>query len=82
MTALSNFLKISAKKPEIYPIVGILTFALSGAAYFGARAMRAPDVVWNSKSNPHPWQEIKDGEQVKLIALNQKYDNRWQRKNW
>jgi NADH dehydrogenase (ubiquinone) 1 alpha subcomplex subunit 4 len=34
------------------------------------------------KSNPHPWQEIKDGEQVKLIALHQKYDHRWERKNW
>lgn len=46
MTALSSFIKVSKSKPEIYPIIGILSFALSGAAYFGARAMRAPDVVW------------------------------------
>jgi NADH dehydrogenase (ubiquinone) 1 alpha subcomplex subunit 4 len=38
--------------------------------------------VRNSRTNRHPWQEIKDGEQVKLIALNQKYDHRWERKNW
>jgi NADH dehydrogenase (ubiquinone) 1 alpha subcomplex subunit 4 len=46
MAALSNFIKISKAKPEIYPIVGILGFALSGAVFFSARAMRAPDVVW------------------------------------
>jgi NADH dehydrogenase (ubiquinone) 1 alpha subcomplex subunit 4 len=36
----------------------------------------------NHKENPHPWQDIKDGEQVKLIALNQKYNNRWDRTKW
>ncbi|EPB89876.1 hypothetical protein PS15m_004839 [Mucor circinelloides] len=81
MTALSSFLKAS-RKPEVYPIVGILGVALSGAVFFSARAIRAPDVAWNHKANPHPWQEIKDGEQVKLIALNQKYDHRWERKQW
>lgn len=81
MTALSKFLAAS-KKPEVYPIVGILGVALSGAVFFGARAIRAPDVAWNPKSNPYPWQEIKDGEQVKLVALNQKYDHRWERTKW
>lgn len=81
MTALSSFLKAS-KKPEVYTIVSILGVALSGAVYFGARACRAPDVSWNHKGNPHPWQDIKEGEQVKLIALNQKYDHRWERTKW
>ncbi|KAI8994955.1 NADH-ubiquinone reductase complex 1 MLRQ subunit-domain-containing protein [Pilobolus umbonatus] len=81
MSILTHFLK-NSNRPEVYPIVGILGFALSGAVYFGARALRAPDVVWNHKGNPHPWQEIKDGEQVKLITLNQKYDHRWQRSKW
>ncbi|KAL9557049.1 hypothetical protein MBANPS3_001575 [Mucor bainieri] len=76
MTALSSFLKAS-KKPEVYPIVGIL-----GAVFFGSRAIRAPDVAWNHKANPYPWQEIQKDEQVKLIALNQKYDHRWERKQW
>lgn len=46
MSGLSSFIKASKTKPEIYPIIGILSFALSGAVYFGSRAMRAPDVVW------------------------------------
>lgn len=45
MTALQSFLKAS-KKPEIYPIIGILGVALSGAVFFGTRAIRAPDVAW------------------------------------
>ncbi|KAF1802833.1 NADH-ubiquinone reductase complex 1 MLRQ subunit-domain-containing protein [Mucor lusitanicus] len=81
MTALSSFLKAS-RKPEVYPIVGILGVALSGAVFFSARAIRAPDVAWNHKANPHPWQEIKENEQVKLLAYNQKYDHRWERKQW
>ena len=34
------------------------------------------------KNNPHPWHDIKEGEQVKLFALNQKYDGRWERTKW
>lgn len=81
MTALQSFLKAS-NKPEVYPIVGILSVALGGAVYFGSRALRAPDVAWNHKHNPYPWQDIKEGDQVKLIALNQKYDQRWERTKW
>ena len=45
MTALQSFLRAS-RKPEVYPIVGILSLALSGAAFFGVHAIKAPDVVW------------------------------------
>jgi NADH dehydrogenase (ubiquinone) 1 alpha subcomplex subunit 4 len=43
---LQNFLKVSKSKPEIFPLIAILTCALSGAAYYGVHAMKAPDVVW------------------------------------
>ncbi|KAG1472077.1 hypothetical protein G6F56_001755 [Rhizopus delemar] len=81
MSSLNSFLRKS-QKPEIYPLIGILTCALSGAAYVGYHAAKAPDVAWNHKTNPYPWQEIQDGEQVKLVALNQKYKNRWDRTKW
>ncbi|KAI8967401.1 hypothetical protein BDF20DRAFT_900873 [Mycotypha africana] len=81
MSTIARFMKAS-NKPEVYPIVGILSIALSGAGFFGYRAMKAPDVVWSSRTNPYPWQAIKDGEQVKLITMNQKYKHRWQRKDW
>jgi NADH dehydrogenase (ubiquinone) 1 alpha subcomplex subunit 4 len=78
MSALVQFLKKS-QKPEVYPIIGILSVALVGAGYVGVHAAKAPDVAWDHKSNPYPWQDIKEGEQVKLLALNQKYERRWDR---
>lgn len=46
MSILSSFIKATKGKTEIYPLIGILSFALSGAVYFGTRAIRSPDVVW------------------------------------
>ncbi|KAI9300423.1 hypothetical protein BJ944DRAFT_26187 [Cunninghamella echinulata] len=79
MGALQHFLQISKAKPEVFPIVGILGFALSGAVYMSIHQARAPDVVWNHKANRYPWQEIREGEQVKLASINQKYDSKWNR---
>ncbi|CAO3629823.1 unnamed protein product [Cunninghamella blakesleeana] len=79
MGALHHFIQISKSKPEIFPIVGILGCALSGAVYMSVHQARAPDVVWNHKTNRYPWQEIRDGEQVKLTTINQKYDSKWNR---
>ncbi|ORZ02325.1 hypothetical protein BCR43DRAFT_5345 [Syncephalastrum racemosum] len=78
---LAQFLKQSAK-PEIVPLIVIVGGALGGAGYIGLKQAKAPDVAWNHKSNPYPWQDIKEGEQVKLLALNQKYTNRWERSKW
>ncbi|KAF7724571.1 hypothetical protein EC973_000879 [Apophysomyces ossiformis] len=76
MNGLSGILKAS-KKPEIIPLVVILGGAVSWAGFMGWRQLRSPEVSWDHKNNPHPWQEIKDGEQVKLVAVNQKYNQRW-----
>ncbi|KAI8142232.1 NADH-ubiquinone reductase complex 1 MLRQ subunit-domain-containing protein [Fennellomyces sp. T-0311] len=81
MFGVSHFLK-NSKKPEIIPLIVIVSGALGGAAYIGARQAKAPDVSWDHKGNPYPWQDIKEGEQVKLLALNQKYDGRWERTKW
>ncbi|KAI7860921.1 NADH-ubiquinone reductase complex 1 MLRQ subunit-domain-containing protein [Circinella umbellata] len=81
MFGVANFIK-NSKKPEIIPLIVIVGGALTGAGYIGLRQARAPDVAWDHKNNPHPWQDIKEGEQVKLYALNQKYDGRWERTKW
>lgn len=39
-----------------------------------------PAVVWDKKNNPHPWQHVKENQQVKLFAVNHKYDGEpWKR---
>ncbi|KAI9486744.1 MAG: NADH-ubiquinone reductase complex 1 MLRQ subunit-domain-containing protein [Benjaminiella poitrasii] len=82
MGQLQQFLKRSASKPEIYPLFIILGGALTGAVYMGTHQARAPDVVWNHKTNAEPWQSVKDGDQVKLATINQKYERRYNRKEW
>ncbi|KAJ8657499.1 hypothetical protein O0I10_006801 [Lichtheimia ornata] len=81
MSALSRFAKQSIK-PEVIPLLVIVGGALTGAVYIGVHAAKAPDVAWDHKENPYPWQDVKDGEQVKLMALQQKYKNRWERYRW
>ncbi|KAI8989365.1 NADH-ubiquinone reductase complex 1 MLRQ subunit-domain-containing protein [Pilobolus umbonatus] len=82
MGQLAQFLKHSVHKPEVLPLFAILGAALSGGVYMMAHQANAPDVVWNHKANAEPWQKVRDGEQVKLVAYNQKYDKRYHRKEW
>lgn len=82
MSQVSQFIKRSLSKPEIYPLFGILGAALAGGGYMAFHQAHSPDVVWNHKTNSEPWQHVKDGEQVKLATVNQKYDGKYTRKQW
>lgn len=48
--------------------------AVGGAAWYLSRLARGTEVVWDKKNNPHPWQHVKENQQVKLFAVNHKYD--------
>jgi NADH dehydrogenase (ubiquinone) 1 alpha subcomplex subunit 4 len=82
MGPIQQFFRQSAGKPEIYPLVAILCVALTGAGYMGLHQFNSPDVVWNHKTNAAPWQHVNEGDQVKLAAFNQKYERRYNRKEW
>ncbi|KAG2212647.1 hypothetical protein INT47_000624 [Mucor saturninus] len=82
MSPLGQFFKQSFREPEILPLVAILGVAFASAGYVGLHQAKAPDVVWNHKQNPEPWQQVKQGDQVKLAAFNQKYDEKFTRKEW
>ncbi|KAG0165807.1 NADH dehydrogenase 1 alpha subcomplex subunit 4 ndufa4 [Apophysomyces sp. BC1015] len=69
-------------KPEIAPLFVILGGALGWAGFMGYRQLRSPEVTLDHKNNPHPWQEIKEGDQVKLLAVKQKHNQRWDRTTW
>lgn len=76
------FMKHSKDFPEVAPLLVILSGALLGAGFMTIHQAKAPDVVWNHKTNAEPWQQVRDGDQVKLVAYNQKYDRKWHRKEW
>ncbi|KAI8071462.1 NADH-ubiquinone reductase complex 1 MLRQ subunit-domain-containing protein [Gongronella butleri] len=79
MGAVLHFIRQAKNKPEIYPLVGILSCAVVGAVFMSAHQSRAPDVVWNHKTNAYPWNDVEGNKQVKLWAGNQKYDGRYHR---
>ncbi|XP_065063056.1 cytochrome c oxidase subunit NDUFA4-like [Rhopilema esculentum] len=56
-------------RPEVYPLIVILSGACGLAAFFGGRAaFLYPDVAWDHKKNPHPWLSIQQREQRKLYS--------------
>lgn len=82
MSPIIEFFKHSFREPEIVPLIAILGVALTSAGYMGMHQAKAPDVVWKHKQNAEPWQHVRDGDQVKLAAFNQKYDRKYTRKEW
>ncbi|CAG8670926.1 13022_t:CDS:2, partial [Ambispora gerdemannii] len=48
--------------------------AVCGSAWYLTRLARGPEVVWDRKNNPQPWNNIDQDTQVKLFAINQKFD--------
>ncbi|KAJ2955991.1 hypothetical protein NQZ79_g8097 [Umbelopsis isabellina] len=83
MSAAQHFFK-HYFRPEVTPLVVIIGGALGGATYVASHAARAPDVVWDHKSNTRPWQDVKQGDQVKFwhTAENPQYTQRFKRPRW
>jgi NADH-ubiquinone reductase complex 1 MLRQ subunit len=54
------------------------TSSLTVPNYFSEFPLEFPRhiVVW-TKSNPTPWNEVKQDENVKMMAVNQKFDKRY-----
>lgn len=82
MGQFSQFFRQGLSKPEILPLLAVLGVALGSAGFMGYHQAHSPEVVWNHKTNEQPWQQVEDGDQVKLAAFNQKYDRKFHRKEW
>ncbi|EOR00188.1 NADH dehydrogenase 1 alpha subcomplex subunit 4-like 2 [Wallemia ichthyophaga EXF-994] len=66
---------------ETYPIIAIIGGAIGGAGWYLARLAQGPEVVWDRKNNPHPWQDIKPGQTTKLLNYNDQVgtEGKWSR---
>ncbi|CAO1636158.1 unnamed protein product [Parajaminaea phylloscopi] len=65
--------------PEVIPIYVITAMAVGGASWYLSRLARGPDVVWDRKNNPQPWNSIEPGTQTKLMSVNQEYEKKYKR---
>ncbi|KAL0091158.1 NADH dehydrogenase 1 alpha subcomplex subunit 4 NDUFA4 [Phycomyces blakesleeanus] len=66
-------------KTEIIPIYITVGGACGLAGWYLTRLARGPEVVWDRKSNPYPWQNIDQDTQVKLMTVNQKFEKTYSR---
>ncbi|KAI9009618.1 hypothetical protein BC832DRAFT_551963 [Gaertneriomyces semiglobifer] len=63
----------------VYPLFAVMGVAVAGVFYVAARRSQNPDVVWSSRSNPTPWNTVKQDEQVKLYDPHGRYQKTWSR---
>ncbi|XP_078080582.1 cytochrome c oxidase subunit NDUFA4-like [Mustelus asterias] len=60
--------------PSLIPLfVFIGTGSLGASMYLLRLALRNPDVSWDRKGNPEPWNKIEPNQQYKFFAVNTDY---------
>lgn len=61
---------------QLAPLFFCIGFgALFSSGYLLRLAFRSPDVTWNTKRNPEPWNEYKDKE-YKVCYINNNENNK------
>ncbi|KAJ3051580.1 NADH dehydrogenase [ubiquinone] 1 alpha subcomplex subunit 4-like 2 [Rhizophlyctis rosea] len=63
----------------VYPLLGFMACAVGGAAFYLGRLATRPDVVWARKSNPQPWNSVKQNETIKMWDPKGAFEKSWSR---
>ncbi|KAH9987898.1 hypothetical protein BJV74DRAFT_773704 [Russula compacta] len=61
---------------EAIPIYCVVGATVLGCGWYLTHLARGPHVIW-TKSNPTPWNNVKQDENVKLMSVNQKFEKRF-----
>ncbi|EGG05666.1 uncharacterized protein MELLADRAFT_56354, partial [Melampsora larici-populina 98AG31] len=61
--------------PAVIPIYVVMGTAVGGASWYLARLARGPDIVWDRHNNPQPWNNVQQGQNTKLMNVNQTFPN-------
>ncbi|XP_028674838.1 cytochrome c oxidase subunit NDUFA4L [Erpetoichthys calabaricus] len=62
------------KHPSLIPLFLFIGAGSAGATLYLARlAMRNPDVCWDRKNNPEPWNKLAPTDQYKFYSVNVDY---------
>ena len=59
--------------------VAVMGFAIGGVGFFLAHLARHPEVVWNRKHNPTPFETVKSNETFKIYDPLGRFDKKWSR---
>ncbi|GAC93386.1 hypothetical protein PHSY_000951 [Pseudozyma hubeiensis SY62] len=47
--------------------------------WYLSRLARGPDVIWDRKNNPTPWNNVEPGTNTKMMSVNQQFDKQYKR---
>ncbi|TRZ19818.1 hypothetical protein HGM15179_007310 [Zosterops borbonicus] len=71
---LGVILTHAKKHPALIPLFVIIGAGGVGAGLYLMRlAMFNPDVSWDKKNNPEPWNKMSPSDQYKLYSVNMDY---------
>ncbi|KAG0150536.1 hypothetical protein CROQUDRAFT_176013 [Cronartium quercuum f. sp. fusiforme G11] len=59
--------------PAAIPIYVVMGTAVTGASWYLLRLARGPDIVWDRHNNPQPWNNVQQGQNTKLMTVNQTF---------
>ncbi|XP_068161779.1 cytochrome c oxidase subunit NDUFA4 [Antennarius striatus] len=73
-----SMLGVVAKQLRNHPALIPLFIFIGGGAtmsmlYLGRLALKNPDVSWDRKNNPEPWNKLAHNQQYKLFSINTNY---------
>ncbi|XP_062975317.1 NADH dehydrogenase [ubiquinone] 1 alpha subcomplex subunit 4-like 2 [Elgaria multicarinata webbii] len=64
------------KRFGLIPLIGFIGLGLGSAALYLLRlAIYSPDVSWDKKNNPEPWNKLNPNDQYKFMAVSTDYKN-------
>lgn len=67
-------MQVFKKYPEVITLGAIVSIALTCATAFGIRAAtKNPEVQWDKRNNPEPWNQIQQNQRVKLLPTQHDY---------
>ncbi|TKS89831.1 Cytochrome c oxidase subunit NDUFA4 [Collichthys lucidus] len=75
---MPSMLQVVGKQLRNHPALIPLFIFIGGGAtmsvlYLGRLALKNPDVSWDRKNNPEPWNKLEPTQQYKLFSINMDY---------
>uniref|UniRef100_A0A452UYK6 NDUFA4 mitochondrial complex associated like 2 n=1 Tax=Ursus maritimus TaxID=29073 RepID=A0A452UYK6_URSMA len=64
----ARFYRQIKRHPALIPMIGFIGLGMGSAALYLLRlALRSPDVCWDRKNNPEPWNRLSPNDQYKVL---------------
>uniref|UniRef100_A0A8C3DCL8 Uncharacterized protein n=1 Tax=Corvus moneduloides TaxID=1196302 RepID=A0A8C3DCL8_CORMO len=68
--------KSNSSPTRLVPLIGFISVGLGSAVLYLLRlALYSPDVSWDRKNNPEPWNKLSPTDQYKFLAVSTDYKN-------